>query len=95
MPPLSSWAAIAGRFGSQNSKCREPVSKKQQKPIFLGSRFHEMSLSVPLMVVNPRLTIVVIGGNLGFLDSTGLQYVPTFSDDLVASEQCDRMLPRG
>jgi hypothetical protein len=54
-----------------------------------------MSLNVPLMVVDPRLTIVVIGGNLGFLDSTGLPNVPTFSDDLVASEQCDCMLSRG
>lgn len=61
--------------------------------------YHLSRLLLPYIVVecdisrDPRLRIVVVGGNLGFLDSTGCQ-TSLPSDDFVAYTQCDWMLPR-
>lgn len=72
---------MGGPVGSQDSK-RSGVIDRETEIIYPESCFHRSCVECDISR-DPRLIIVVVGGNWGFLDSTGLSDVPTSSDDFV------------
>lgn len=74
---------MGGPVGSQDSKRSGVNDRETPEIIYPESCFHRFWVECDISR-DPRLIIIVVGGNWGFLDSTGLLDVSTSNDDFVA-----------